>query len=80
METARLTSPHFLAGVALLFAALAVYVFARNPALRRRLRLTLGVALAALAAHVTLMTAPLPPGFGASIFGVEKLLLTLAFI
>ena len=80
METARLTSPHFLAGVALLFATLAVYVFARNPALLRRLRLTLVVALAALAAHVTLLAAPLPQGFGPNIFSVEKLLLTLAFI
>lgn len=80
METARLTSPHFLAGVVLLVATLAVYVFARNPALRRRLRLTLGVALAAIAAHVVLMTAPLPPAFGPNIFSVEKLLLTLAFI
>lgn len=80
MDTARLTSPHFIAGVALLIAALAIYLFANNPALRRRLRFTLGVVLAAIAAHVVLMTAPLPPTFGPNIFSVEKLLLTLGLI
>ncbi len=80
METARLTSPHFVAGVALLVAALAIYLFARNPALRRRLRLTLGVVLAAIAAHIVLMTVPLPAAFGPNIFSVEKLLLTLGVI
>lgn len=80
MDTARLTSPHFLTGIALLVAVLGVYVSARNPALRRRLRGTLGVALAAIAAHVVLMTAPLPPTFAPNIFSVEKLLLTLGLI
>lgn len=80
MDTARLTSPHFVSGVALVIATLAIYVFASNPALRRRLRLTLVVALAAIAAHIVLMTAPLPATFGPNIFSVEKLLLTLGFI
>jgi small-conductance mechanosensitive channel len=80
VDTARLTSPHFVAGLALLVAALAVYLVASNPALRRRLRFTLGVVLAAIAAHVVLMTAPLPPAFGPNIFSVEKLLLTLGLI
>ena len=80
MDTARLTTPHFIAGAALWVAALTVYLVASNPALHRRLRVTLAVVLAAIAAHVVQMTAQLPATFGPNIFSIEKLLLTLGVI
>lgn len=80
MDTARLTSPHFIAGVALLVATLALLFAVRNPALRRRLRLTLGVSAAAVAAHLVLVGTVVPEGYAGNIFSVEKLLLTLGAI
>jgi small-conductance mechanosensitive channel len=80
VDTARLTSPHFIAGVALLVATLALLFAVRNPALRRRLRLTLGVSAAAVAAHLLLVSAVVPEGYYGNIFSVEKLLLTLGAI
>lgn len=80
MDTARLTSPHFLSGVALLGAALVLLSTAGNPALRRRLRVTLVVAAAALATHLVLMFAPVPDPLLDDVFGIEKLLLTLGVI
>jgi small-conductance mechanosensitive channel len=80
VDTARLTSPHFIAGVALLIATLALLLSARNPSLRRRLRITVGLAAAAVAAHLAIVGAPLPEAYFGDIFSVEKLLLTLAAI
>jgi len=80
VDTARLTSPHFIAGVALLVATLALLFAVRNPALRRRLRLTLGVSAAAVAAHLVLVGTVVPEGYAGNIFSVEKLLLTLGAI
>jgi small-conductance mechanosensitive channel len=80
VDTARLTSPHFIAGVAVWIAALAVFLFASNPALRRRLRLTLGLALAAVTAHLVVMYAPVTLTFRTNTFSIEKLLLTMAGI
>jgi len=80
VDTARLTSPHFIAGVALLVATLALLFAVRNPALRRRLRLTLGVSAAAVAAHLVLVGTVVPEGYAGNIVSVEKLLLTLGAI
>jgi small-conductance mechanosensitive channel len=80
VDTARLTSPHFIAGVALFGAALAVFAAASNPSLRRRLRLTLVVVAVALAAHVAVMAAPVPDAYRSNLFNLEKLLLTLGAI
>ena len=80
MDTTHLTSPHFVAGVALLVATLALLFAVRNPALRRRLRLTLGVSAAAVAAHLLLVGSVVPEAYFGNIFSVEKLLLTLGAI
>ncbi len=61
-------------------ATLALFVATRNPALRRRLRITLGVAITAVAAHMALMGGFVPTAYLDNIFTVEKLLLTLAAI
>jgi small-conductance mechanosensitive channel len=61
-------------------ATVALLAFTSNPALRRRLRLTLGIVAAALAAHLIIVVALVPAGYSGNVFNVEKLLLTLGGI
>jgi len=80
METSGLTGSYVLGGVALLVAALVVTFAARNPALRRRLRLTIGMAIAAILTHLLREAAIVPPAFLDNLFNAERLLLTLGAI
>jgi len=64
--------------IILLVVTLAVFLAVRNPALRRRLRLTIGLAVLALAAHG--VRSAVPPEFLESLFRSQQLLLTLGTI
>ncbi|MEO6222720.1 MAG: mechanosensitive ion channel domain-containing protein, partial [Vicinamibacterales bacterium] len=68
------------ASIVLLAVTLGLFFVAKNPALRRRLRVTLVLAASAIVVHLVRSTAALPPGFLDNIFRVEQLLLTLGAI
>ena len=68
------------ASIVLLAVTLVVLLAAKNPALRRRLRLTLALAAAAIVAHLIRTGGAVPPGFLDNILKVEQLLLILGAI
>lgn len=80
MLPSNATGSYVTAGIALLAATVAVWLVAKNPALRRRLRLTLALAVAAILAHLARVGAPVPEGFLGNLLRLEQLLLTLGAI
>lgn len=80
MGTSGLTSAYVLGGVAMFVAALVATFAARNPALRRRLRLTIGISIAAILTHLLREAAVVPQAFLDNLFNIERLLLTLGAI
>ena len=80
MLPASLTGSYVAASIVLLAVTLVLLFVAKNPALHRRLRLTLALAAAAIVAHLIRAGGAVPPGLLDNILKVEQLLLTLGLI
>jgi small-conductance mechanosensitive channel len=80
MLPAILSGPYVIASIVLLVVTLVMLFIAKNPALQRRLRLTLAIAAAAIVAHLVRTGGAVPPGFLDNILKLEQLLLTLGVI
>ena len=80
MLPAILSGPYVIASIVLLVVTLVLMFVTKNPALHRRLRLTLALAAAAIVAHLIRTGGAVPPGFLDNIEKVEGLLLTLGVI
>jgi small-conductance mechanosensitive channel len=77
---AGLAGGYATGSILLLAVTLVLFFVARNPALRRRLRLTLALAGAAILAHVVRSAGGVPTAFLDNMLKVEQLLLTLGVI
>ncbi len=80
MLPASVSGPYVIASIVLLAVTLTMLFVARNPALQRRLRLTLAIAAAAVVAHLVRTSGNVPPGLLDNIEKVEQLLLWLGAI
>ncbi len=80
MLPASFVDPYLIASLVLLAVTLVLQFVAKNPALHRRLRLTLALGAAAVVAHLVRTSMAVPPGFVDNILKVEQLLLTLGVI
>ena len=80
MLSASLSGPYVIGSIVLLAVTLAMLFVAKNPALQRRLRLTLMIAAAAIVVHLVRTNGGVPPGFLDNTEKVEQLLLTLGVI
>jgi small-conductance mechanosensitive channel len=80
MLPASLTGPYVIASIVLLAVTMVLLFVAKNPALHRRLRLTLALAAAAVVAHFIRTSGAVSPGLLDNVLKVEQLLLTLGVI
>lgn len=80
MLPASFAGSYVTASFVLLAVTLVLLFVAKNPALHRRLRLTLALAAGAIIAHFIRAGGAVPPGLLDNIIKVEQLLLTLGLI